>query len=94
MDKPPKHVSLVGEDDLKKMKEEEGLATGGKITAIVFDVLSSCLGVVLKGDEERRYVGKKAFAEILILLESLPSKCQGIRHKLLGEMATFLITYT
>lgn len=24
MDKPPKRVSLVGEDDLKKMKEEEG----------------------------------------------------------------------
>uniref|UniRef100_A0A8C4U9I6 Protein scribble homolog n=1 Tax=Falco tinnunculus TaxID=100819 RepID=A0A8C4U9I6_FALTI len=25
MDKPPKRVSLVGEDDLKKMKEEEGM---------------------------------------------------------------------
>lgn len=24
LDKPPKRVSLVGEDDLKKMKEEEG----------------------------------------------------------------------
>lgn len=24
VDKPPKRVSLVGEDDLKKMKEEEG----------------------------------------------------------------------
>lgn len=25
VDKPPKRVSLVGEDDLKKMKEEEGM---------------------------------------------------------------------
>uniref|UniRef100_A0A8B9MHX6 Protein scribble homolog n=1 Tax=Accipiter nisus TaxID=211598 RepID=A0A8B9MHX6_9AVES len=36
MDKPPKRVSLVGEDDLKKMKEEEGMLESVQGNLLVF----------------------------------------------------------